>query len=102
MGISEAVCQISTIAYVADRAGKRLFGAAVGIVGTFFDLGLAAGQFLPGLFIPLFGSPPRYAAGYLPSFGIVSGTILLSALAISRVLKEPSCASPPPPDKMSP
>lgn len=102
MGISEAVCQISTIAYVADHAGKRLFGAAVGIVGTFFDLGLAAGQFLPGLLIPFFGSPPRYAAGYLPSFGIVSGAILLSALVLPRLLKEPSCASPPPPDKMSP
>lgn len=101
MGISEAVCQISTIAYVADRAGKRLFGAAVGIVGTFFDLGLAAGQFLPGLLIPIFGAPPRYTAGYLPSFGIVSGAILLSALGLSRVLKEPSCTVPPPPDKMS-
>ncbi len=97
MGTGEAVCQISTIAYVADRAGKKLFGAAVGIVGTFFDLGMATGQLLPGLLLPVFGAPPRYASGYLPAFGIVAGLILVSSFGVSRLLREPASRGAPPP-----
>lgn len=94
MGIGEAVCQISTLAYLADQAGKKLFGAAVGIVGTFFDLGLAAGQILPGILLPVFGSPPRYTSGYLPSFGILSAAILALSLVIPSFLRSFEGARP--------
>jgi MFS family permease len=82
-GASEAACQIATIAYVSDIAGKKLFGAAIGIVGAFFDLGLVMGKAAPGWILPLF------AMEYAPAFGVLSAVIFAYSLATGRLLKEP-------------
>jgi MFS family permease len=86
-GICEAVVQIATIAYVADLAGKKLFGAAIGVVGSFFDIGLVAGKLVPGWLIPLLG-------GYVPAFGIVGGIIGVCSLLSFRFLKETELDGP--------
>jgi MFS family permease len=76
MGMSHSLNQISTISYIADVAGIRLFGAAAGIVGSFFELGLVAGRVGAGPLISTFG----YTVGFaVPGAVIlaVSGPLLL-------------------------
>lgn len=78
IGASEAATQIATIAYVSDEAGKRLFGAAIGIVGSMFDVGLVAGRLIPGFLLPL--------APWSLAFGSVAALLVAAAGAVALLL----------------
>jgi DHA1 family multidrug resistance protein-like MFS transporter len=86
IGVVEGICQIATIAYLSDVAGPRLFGAAIGVLGGFFDLGLVGGRFLPGVLLPLAPAAPHYAA----AFGIVAAVVAGSGLLVPWLLRKPS------------
>ncbi|HLG42051.1 MAG TPA: MFS transporter, partial [Planctomycetota bacterium] len=47
IGIVEGICQIATVAYLSDASGVRMFGAAIGVLGGFFDIGLVGGRLVP-------------------------------------------------------
>lgn len=76
LGATHATSQIATIAHIAHLAGKRLFGASMGLVGCFFELGLVSGRMATGLLIS--------AWGYAVAFPATGGLILL--LSVPTVL----------------
>lgn len=94
IGVFEGICQIATIAYLSDIAGPRLFGAAIGVLGGFFDLGLVGGRFVPGMLLPAVPAVPHYAA----AFGIIAAAVAGSGLLAPWLLRRrghPGAANSP-------
>jgi MFS family permease len=54
-GLGEALVTSSTAALVVDICREKHYGAAMGVFGTIFDIGHAAGPILGGLLIGAFG-----------------------------------------------
>lgn len=69
-GLGEAFVTSSSAALVADICKEKHFGTAMGTFGTIFDIGHASGPIVAGMLIA------RY--GYITSFWIMSGALLLS------------------------
>lgn len=70
-GLGEALVTSSTAALVADICKANHYGTAMGVFGTFFDIGHAAGPILGGICISIFG----YAWAFLILAGLLIVTI---------------------------
>lgn len=69
-GLGEALVTSSSAALVADLCRERHYGTAMGVFGTIFDVGHAAGPILGGLLV---GS-----LGYRPAFTLMALLLLAS------------------------
>jgi len=70
-GLGEALVTSSSAAMVADLCKARRFGTAMGVFGTIFDVGHAAGPIVSGLLVA--------ALGYGAAFAIIAALLLLAA-----------------------
>jgi MFS family permease len=84
-GLGVAVVTPSTTALVADLAKAGRMGSAMGVFGTIWDSGEAAGPILAGFLI----ASLSYFAGFL----IISGIMILAAAIFAATVRDPTEAS---------
>jgi len=82
LGLAVAVVTPSTTALVADLVKSARMGSAMGVFGTIWDAGEAAGPILAGFLI---GS-----LSYAPAFGTIAAFMTLVALLFLIVVKDPT------------
>jgi len=75
LGLGVAAVTPATNAYLADLVATRRLGAAMGVFGTIWDVGEAAGPILAGVLIGSFG--------YRPAFDITAAATAALALAFA-------------------
>jgi len=80
-GLGVAIVTPSTTALVADLAKAGRMGSAMGVFGTIWDTGEAAGPILAGFLIA--------SLGYFNSFFIISGLMALAAVIFAVTIKDP-------------
>lgn len=80
-GLGEAFVTSSAAALVADLCREQHFGAAMGIFGTIFDLGHAAGPILAGLLLARLGYPL--------AFGLLAALLVAALPVLVLGVKEP-------------
>jgi MFS family permease len=85
-GLGVAIVTPSTTALVADLAKAGRMGSAMGVFGTIWDTGEAAGPILAGFFIA--------ALNYFNGFLIISGVMALAAVIFAVSVKDPTQLSP--------
>ncbi|MBI4340184.1 MAG: MFS transporter [Chloroflexi bacterium] len=85
-GLGMAVVTPATTALVADLSKAGGHGAALGVFGTIWDMGEALGPILVGVLIGTFAAA---ANAYLPTFTVVSGVMLVSALVFAATVHAP-------------
>ena len=81
-GLGVAIVTPSTTALVADLAKTGRMGSAMGVFGTIWDSGEAAGPILAGFLI---GS-----IGYFNGFLIISGLMVVAAVIFAITIKDPT------------
>ncbi len=81
LGLGVAVVTPSTTALVADLAKAGRMGSAMGVFGTIWDSGEAAGPILAGFLIA--------SLSYFNSFVIISGLMALAAVIFAVTIKDP-------------
>lgn len=79
-GFGEAFVTSSSAAFIADICKEKHFGTAMGVFGTLFDIGHAAGPILAGVLIA--------RLDYLYSFWIMSALLVLSVPVFIMNVKE--------------
>jgi MFS family permease len=79
-GLGEAMVTSSTAAMVAEMTRARGHGTSMGVFGSLWDIGHAAGPIATGLLLTYLD--------YLPAFGIVSGVLLISTLLFQALVIE--------------
>lgn len=84
-GLGVAVVTPSTTALVADLAKAGRMGSAMGVFGTIWDSGEAAGPMLAGFLIA--------SLSYFDGFLIISGIMILAAAIFAAMVKDPAEAS---------
>lgn len=82
-GLAVAIVTPSTMALVADLCRTERMGAAMGVFGTIWDVGEAAGPILAGMLI-------AWTASYFKSFLLIALLVLASALVFAVTVEEPS------------
>ncbi len=84
-GLGMAIVTPSTTALVTDLSKAGGYGAALGVFGSIWDVGEAAGPILAGALIGAFA-----AAGnaYLPTFVIIGALMAAAALLFSALVKD--------------
>jgi MFS family permease len=80
-GWGMAVVTPSTTALVADLCRNGHYGSAMGVFGSIWDIGEAAG--------PIFAGALIGSLGYFPAFGIVAGIMLLGAALFGIFVLDP-------------
>jgi MFS family permease len=80
-GLGVAIVTPSTTALVADLAKAGRMGSAMGIFGTIWDSGEAAGPILAGFLIA--------SLSYFNSFVIISGLMAFAAVIFAVTIKDP-------------
>ena len=84
-GLGEAIVTSSSAAMVADFCREDNIGSAMGVFGTLYDVGHAAGPILAGLLIGLSdGQDFRLA------FACIAAILIVSALSFRRTIPAPS------------
>ncbi len=83
-GLGVAIVTPSTTALVADLVKARRMGSAMGVFGTIWDSGEAAGPILAGFLIASFSYP--YA------FSLIGALMLGMALVFSLAVKDPGAS----------
>lgn len=86
-GFGEALVTSSTAALVADICKEKHYGAAMGVFGTIFDIGHAAGPLLGGLLIGAFGFQSAFLA--------ISALMILSLPVFQAMVPGESAAPSP-------
>src|SRR5487761_59547 len=86
-GLGVAIVTPSTTAFVADLVKARSMGSAMGVFGTIWDSGEAAGPILAGALIT--------AIAYGNSFLIISGIMLAAMLVFLFTVHDPKPAAIP-------
>ncbi len=81
-GLGVALVTPSTTALVADLAKAGKMGSAMGVFGTIWDSGEAAGPILAGFLIA--------SLSYFNSFLIISGFMALAAVIFAITIKDPT------------
>ncbi len=81
-GLAVAVVTPSTTALVADLCRTERMGAAMGVFGTIWDIGEAAGPMLAGVLI-------AWTASYFKSFLLIALLVLASAAIFAVTVEEP-------------
>jgi len=84
-GLGVAVVTPSTTALVADLAKKGRMGSAMGVFGTIWDTGEAAGPILAGVLIATFS--------YFNGFLIIAALMVIVAGIFALAVKDPTEAS---------
>ena len=87
LGLGVAVVTPSTTALVADLAKAGRMGYAMGVFGTIWDTGEAAGPILAGFLIA--------SLSYFNGFIIISGLMAFAAVIFAVTIKDPVKLSPP-------
>ena len=77
-----AIVTPSTTALVADLAKAGRQGSAMGVFGTIWDSGEAAGPILAGFLIA--------SLSYTPAFGLIAAFMAAMALLFLTMVKDPS------------
>jgi MFS family permease len=80
LGIGVGAVTPVTNALIADLASVRRLGAAMGVFGTIWDIGEAAGPMIAGFLIG--------RLGYARTFDVLAAVIMLVALGVVVVLRE--------------
>ena len=80
-GVGEAMVTSSTAAMVAEMTKARGHGTSMGVFGSLWDIGHAAGPIATGILLTYLD--------YLPAFGIISGVLLLSTILFQSLVIEP-------------
>ena len=80
-GLGEAMVTSSTAAMVAEMSKARGHGTSMGVFGSLWDIGHAAGPIATGFLLS--------RLGYLPAFGTISAVLLVATVAFQIVVKEP-------------
>ncbi|MEK7814530.1 MAG: MFS transporter, partial [Chloroflexota bacterium] len=78
-GLGMAIVTPSTTALVADLCKAGKYGAAMGVFGTIWDIGEAAGPILAGVIIFTLGTLET-ASAYLVAFAAIAGAMALVGL----------------------
>jgi MFS transporter, DHA1 family, multidrug resistance protein len=86
-GLGVAIVTPSTTALVADLAKKGRMGSAMGVFGTIWDTGEAAGPILAGVLIASFN--------YFNGFLIIAALMVIVAGIFALAVKDPTEASRP-------
>jgi DHA1 family multidrug resistance protein-like MFS transporter len=80
LGIGVGAVTPVTNALIADLASARRLGAAMGVFGTIWDIGEAAGPMMAGFLIG--------RLGYARTFDVLAAVIMLVALGVVVMLRE--------------
>ncbi|MBI3058546.1 MAG: MFS transporter [Deltaproteobacteria bacterium] len=80
-GLGVAIVTPSTTALVADLAKAGRMGSAMGVFGTIWDSGEAAGPILAGFLVA--------SISYFNGFLIISGVMALAAVIFAATVKDP-------------
>lgn len=89
-GLGVAIVTPSTTALVADLVKAGRLGSAMGVFGTIWDSGEAAGPILAGFLIA--------SLSYVPAFGLIAVLMALMALLFLVTVKDPTEAVPATPE----
>lgn len=89
-GLGAAIVTPSTTALVADLVKAGRLGSAMGVFGTIWDSGEAAGPILAGFLIA--------SLSYVPAFGLIAVLMALMALLFLVAVKDPTEAVPATPE----
>src|SRR5438445_8804702 len=81
-GLGVAIVTPSTTALVADLVKAGRMGSAMGVFGTIWDCGEAAGPILAGALIA--------SLSYTPAFGLIAAFMALVALVFLVAVKDPT------------
>ena len=81
LGLGVAIVTPSTTALVADLAKAGRMGSAMGVFGTIWDSGEAAGPILAGFLIA--------SLSYFNGFLVISGLMVLAAVIFAMTIKDP-------------
>ncbi|MBI3002147.1 MAG: MFS transporter [candidate division NC10 bacterium] len=84
LGLGVAVVTPSTTALVADLTRAGRMGSAMGVFGTIWDSGEAAGPVVAGVLVA--------AAGYGVAFGVIAAGVGLAALLFAFAVADPERA----------
>lgn len=84
LGLGVAIVTPSTTALVADLAWAGRMGSAMGVFGTIWDSGEAAGPVVAGVLVA--------AAGYGVAFGVIAAGVGLAALLFAFAVADPERA----------
>jgi MFS family permease len=90
-GLGMAIVTPSTTALVADLCKAGNHGAAMGVFGTIWDIGEAAGPILAGVIIFTLGNLDA-ALIYLWAFTIIAGVLALAGVAFGVTVRTPGLA----------
>mgnify|MGYP001574659844 FL=1 len=80
-GLGVAIVTPSTTALVADLVKAGRMGSAMGVFGTIWDSGEAAGPILAGVLIA--------SLSYPPAFGLIAAFMAATALLFLLAVKDP-------------
>jgi len=85
LGLGVGAVTPVTNALIADLASTRRLGAAMGVFGTIWDIGEAAGPMLAGFLIG--------GMGYAATFDVLAGATAAAALGLMALVRDPKKAS---------
>src|SRR3989475_6944743 len=85
-GLGVAIVTPSTTALVADLVRAGRLGSAMGLFGTIWDSGEAAGPILAGLL--------HASLSYTPAFGLIAAFMAAMALLFLMMVKDPTLPIP--------
>src|SRR5215472_19100645 len=85
LGIGVGAVTPVTNALIADLATARRLGAAMGVFGTIWDIGEAAGPIIAGFLI--------VQLGYAPTFDVLAAVIALVTVGLMALVRDPKAAA---------
>lgn len=86
LGLGVGAVTPVTHALIADLASARRLGAAMGVFGTIWDIGEAAGPMIAGFLIG--------GLGYAATFDVLAAMIAAAALALMALVRDPKRPRP--------
>jgi MFS transporter, DHA1 family, multidrug resistance protein len=84
LGLGIAAVTPVTNALIADLASARRLGAAMGVFGTIWDIGEAAGPIIAGFLI--------VALGYTSTFDTIALLTLVAGIGVAALVRDPKTA----------
>ena len=88
LGLGVGAVTPVTNALIADLASARRLGAAMGVFGTIWDVGEAAGPMIAGFLIG--------GLGYAATFDVLAGVTAVVAVGLMVLVRDPKSAARPP------
>jgi len=85
LGLGVGAVTPVTNALIADLASTRRLGAAMGVFGTIWDIGEAAGPMLAGFLIG--------GLGYAGTFDVLAVVIAVAAIGLIALVRDPRKAA---------